>query len=178
MVDSFSCNLKKRAVSAKRSGESEGLSPSGGVWGSRPNVPPSRSDQREKQSGSEALPDGGFPQTLFYLRTVGICHLSIPASRRFQAASTQPQLSLCSSAAFVFWLRLGTLGTAIPKTLLRGAAPEPRKGHRPLTLPRFAPVSRRLGGIPSLIPSSPSVRWRRRAARRPRSPAGRPRRPS
>ena len=167
MVDSFSCNLKKRAVSAKRSGESEGLSPSGGVWGSRPNVPPSRSDQREKQSGSEALPDGGFPQTLFYLRTVGICHLSIPASRWFQAASTQPQLSLCSSAAFVFWLRLGTLGTAVPKPQL-GALPQTPQGASPLDPSSLRAVSRHLGGIPSLIPSSPSVRWRRRAARLPR----------
>ena len=38
----------------------QGAAPLGG-FGRQPNVPPSRSDQKEKQSGSEASPDGELP---------------------------------------------------------------------------------------------------------------------
>ena len=40
--------------------QGQGAAPLGG-FGRQPNVPPSRSDQKEKQSGSEASPDGELP---------------------------------------------------------------------------------------------------------------------
>ena len=52
------------------------------------------------------------------------------------------------------------MGTAVPKPLLRGAAPEPRKGFHPLTLLRFALVFVACQPFTERISSSVSSRTR------------------